>query len=91
MCETYICGTVNGKAVASGQEDQTQGSEAGHDEETFRAAPGIHHLSDWNVDCRRESVGEGSRHTGQGVGSERTRDIGAQAVENGGLEGVDEV
>jgi hypothetical protein len=88
---TYIGGTVDGKAVASGQQDQTKSSEAGHHEETLSTAPGIHHLSDGDVDRRRESIGHSRGNTGQGVSSERTGDVRAQAGEHGRLEGVDEV
>lgn len=90
-CQAYVCGTVNSKAITGSQKNQTKGSEAGHDQETFGTTPGIHDLSDGNVHRRGERVGHGSRDTRQGVRSERTGDVGTQAAEDRGLEGVDKV
>lgn len=75
---SYISGTVDSETVATGHKDETDGRAEGHEEETFRTAPGVHHLGHGQEDCSREGIGNSRWKTGKRMLLERTGDIRAQ-------------
>lgn len=57
--------TVDGEAVARCHENKTNGSEDGHEQETFRTAPSIHHPSDGQISGGSGGISESGGNTRQ--------------------------